>query len=321
MKANSMKTTLSLLLLTTAACGQVVDSTDPAGPADDQVALDEAPPLDPGEPPTTAKPIIATEAPRAATTQHSLFAMSFAQNSPLSHLVSPVEGTRIDIVEQKVVALTDEAIELVVELAPPTGRYDRVIVSDVIRRGNGEGIVEYVLCQSNGWATFDPKCNTTEPTSRETAGSGALTASQWRIRVVDDETGAQVGDCSTSGTSLTCQLPGRAGASYRVVTSAWGFEDLWDGTAIAETGFMGHYFTGAVLATPEHLCWDWWTNSAGTADYCRVRYDYDRFTSLDRARLELDPIAITVTANGVASTQASPALTWDGGNEDLPGVY
>lgn len=317
MKANSMKTTLSLLLLTTAACGQVVDDADPAGPADDQVALDEAPPLDQGEPPTIAQPtpVISTEAPRAAGTQYSLFSMSLAANSPISSLVSPVENERIDVVQQRFTTTSSDPIDLVVEVAPVTGTYYRAIVSGTSQQG--AWIEEYVPCPT---PMADPRCRLTAPTRVDVEESGVVTSSKWRVRVFDAETGDLVTSCTdSSANQLACQLPGREGASYRIVASAWGFEELWNGNDVDEHSYGSQSFTGTWLPQLEHQCFE--TAYLNGALYCFRRYQYFRFQALDQVRLDLDPVAITIRANGVTSTEMSPGLIWDGGNDAVLGLF
>jgi hypothetical protein len=55
--------------------------------------------------------------------------------------------------------------------------------------------------------------------------------------------------------------------------------------------------------------------------YCATRWEFTRFTAVDRARLDFDPITIRIVANGSATAMASSALTWDAGDDDLPGAY
>lgn len=320
MKANSIPTTLSLLLLTTAACGQVVGPDDPAGtpdPTSADAGVEDAPAEDAPDdsaPPPTPSPLV-VEAPAAATTPDSLFMMSFAADSMISSLVAPDERDRIDVLQQRFVTRTDQPIELVVEVMPPTGTYARTIVSDTIQ--GGLWIEEYVPCHVG---STDPRCSTTVPSAHVLPASGAIMASRWRLRVVDAETGAAIAGCVDSVPGrVTCQLPAREGASYRVVASAWGFEELWNGTAIEELRFGSTSYNGSFMPEPEYRCFE--TMWMSGVNYCTKRYHYGRFNALDKARLDLDPIATTVTANGIATTLTSPALTWDAGDDDLPGMY
>jgi len=303
------------LLLVTTACGAVVDPSEDPAPTPGGPTLEE-PPVDGHQPPTVPPPLL-IEAPRAATTPGSLFAMTFEAGSPIENLVSPLTTARYDVVEQKIVTISDQEVQLVVELAPPTGSYSRKLVTDAIRNGGTYG--DRVLCESNNIATYDPRCESAAPVARELPSSGPLTAAQWRLTVVDDVTGTPIAGCVASGANqLTCVLPGRAAASYRILASAAGFADLWDGSASFGSFVIdGTAFVGAPPQS-EWQCWDFPT--VGSAVYCGARWEFLRFTALDRARLDFDPITVRITANGSTAAMATPALIWDAGNDDVPGA-
>jgi len=305
----------ALFLATPTACGAVVDPSEDGAPTSGGPEVPE-PPAD-GHLPPAAPPALLIEAPRAATTPGSLFAMTFEVGAPIENLVSPLATARYDVVEQKLVAISDREIPLVVELAPPTGSYTRVLVSDAIK--NGGPRVEYVLCESNNVATFDPRCETATPAPREAPSTGLLTAAQWTLTLVDDVTGVPLPGCiSTRANQLGCVLPARAGASYRILASASGFADLWDGSAgFGAFAISGAGFVGAHAAQSDWQCSDWY--NSGSAFYCRVTNEYVRFTAIDRARLDFDPITVRITANAGSTAMATPALIWDAGNDDVPG--
>lgn len=309
------------LFLVTSACGVVVEPSEDPAPTPGGPTFEE-PPVglgddDEDEEPTMVPSPLLIEAPRAATTPGSLFAMSFAANSRIVDVVVPEQRSRIDVLEQKIVTATDEEVHLVLELAPPTGTYSRVLVSDAIQNGGTQA--DRVLCETNGFTTHDPRCEWATPASREQPSSGPITTSQWKLTVIDDVTRTPLAGCIDSGPNkLTCALPARAGASYRIMASAYGFADLWDGSA----GFgpyihVGVPFVGAFATQPEWQCWDFPTSGGNM--YCGARYEFVRFTAIDRARLDFDPITVRITANGSATAMATPALSWDPGNDDVPG--
>ncbi|MBA3452877.1 MAG: hypothetical protein H0T42_07290 [Deltaproteobacteria bacterium] len=306
------------LFMLAAACGVVVDpGEDPAPPSAGPTFEEPAVGREIDEPAVPSPLLI--DAPRAATTAGSLFAMTFAAGAPIGDILDPTERTRIDVIEQKFVTVTDQDIELSVELAPPTGSYTRTLVSDTLR--NGGTFTDHVLCESNNITTYDPRCETATPLARELPSFGPLTAARWKLTVVDDVTGVPLASCITPGTNtIRCVLPGRASASYRIIASAHGFADLWDGSAgFGPFAMAGIPFFGAFAPQSDWLCWDW--RVSGTSMWCAARYEYVRFTAIDRARLDFDPITVRITANGSALAMASPALSWDPGNDDLPGPY
>jgi len=320
MKLTNLAT--ALFLLSTTACGAVVEPTDDTT-GDDSTTPDthggQLPINGDGEePPMVTPPVLRIDAPMAATTMGSLFSMGFDNGSPIENVVVQEERTRIDIVEQTITTVRAEEIHLVVELAPPTGTYARTLVSDALKVGGTHA--DRVLCESNNIATYDPRCEAVTPAPRDMASAGAITTSKWKLTVLDAVTGVALGGCLDAGVNkVTCALPARADASYRVIASAHGFANLWDGNTSSGFGpfaLAGQSFVGG-FGPPEWQCWNFPTS--GSSVYCGARYEFYRFTALDRARLEFDPITIRITANGSTTALATPALIWDAGNDDVPG--
>jgi hypothetical protein len=312
---NLTNLTTALFLVTT-ACGVVVEPSDDPAPTPGGPTFDE-PPTDRGEDEPAPPSPLTIEAPRAAATPGSLFSMTFDSGARITEIVESTERTRIDVVEQKITTVSTEEVELVVELALPTGNYMRTLVSDTVR--NGVPYTDHVLCESNGYATYDSRCETADPVAREMPSTGALTASQWKLSVVDDATGTPVWTCTNPGPNkISCVLPARAGVSYRILASAHGFANLWDGSAnFGSYALAGVPYFGAPAPQSDWQCWDW--RVSGSSMWCAARYEFVRFTAIDRARLDFDPITVRITANGSATAMATPALTWDPGNDDVPG--
>jgi hypothetical protein len=311
--------TTALFFLATTACGAVVDPTDDAEPSPGEHALEEPPvngDLDEPTPPASLPFLI--EAPRAATSSDSLFTMTF-DNAPIDEVVQSAGRRRIDVVEQKIVTINASEIQLTIELAPPTGSYMRTLVSDTLR--NGGTYTDQVLCESNNIATYDPRCETAAPVAREMPSTGPITAASWTLTVFDEVTGFVVTSCiSPAANKLTCVLPPRASAGYRIIASADGFADLWDANASPAFGpyaAAGQSFFGGWAPQPDWQCWDW--RVSGSSMWCAARYEFVRFTAIDRARLDFDPITLRLSADGGTVAMATPALSWDPGNDDVPG--
>ncbi|HVK85320.1 MAG TPA: hypothetical protein VM513_14480 [Kofleriaceae bacterium] len=313
-------TTLKLLpLALLTACGAVASdpSSDDLG-APDRDTLDfEDVGVEPTlpEPPAPGSPLI-IDAPRAATTARSLFLSSVHDHDKVVSLVGGGAEPAVDVLEQRIVTTGAEPVTLELSIAPPSGTFSRVIASDAIQATYP--VVERVLCETGSIATFDPKCDRKTPQPASTSMSGAITAARWRLWVMDEATGASVEGCSAIGTQLACTLPGRAVATYRIVASVDSVAQLWGNatTAAGVRALAGKEFTGAT--EPQYQCWDW--EVSGTSLYCRTRYDFTRYTAIDHASIELDPLRVTITAGGVESTHESAALAWDGGDDDLPGA-
>lgn len=315
MKLSNLTTAL---LLVTSACGVVVEPGDPDSTPDGLTGAEPAVGLFDEEPAIpTEPPAIAIEAPHAAATPSSLFAISFDTGARLTEVIDFNERGRIDVVEQKITTVSAEEVELLVELAPPTGNYTRTLVSDTMR--NGGTYTDHIMCESFGNPTYDSRCETALPLPRDSTSAGAISASRWKLTVVDDATGTPVWSCTNPGPNkVSCLLPARAGVSYRILASAHGFANLWDGNPIFGTFAMGGIpYVGAPATQSDWQCWDWRVTT--NAMYCAARYEFVRFTAIDRARLEFDPITVRITANGAATEMATPALSWDPGNDDVPG--
>ena len=92
--------------------------------------------------------------------------------------------------------------------------------------------------------------------------------------------------------------------------------DLWTGPAPSLVTTSGQTFTG-VLRGDEYRCVV--TAVALGHELCKEADVYTRFIAIDSATMTFAPIDIAITAGGVTERQASPVLTWDAGNDDLPG--
>ncbi|MGE0549697.1 MAG: hypothetical protein AB7O24_28830 [Kofleriaceae bacterium] len=258
---------------------------------------------------------LAIEQPGIAQTERSLFSMSFSASDPIRNVIVKT-ASPVDVVEQRLVGLTDDEIFVAIELTPPAGTYRRELLNGT---DFGPDDDTPVLCSSNKVATFDPRCETVEPAVYVMPTEGEITASQWAMMLFDDETLEPITTCRIANSwRLDCQLSGGKDAAYRLLVFANGFEQLWDGSAgFAEQEINGTPFLGTIADQREWRCMSW--NDTGSSVYCTWNQEYVRFNGIDRLRLELEPIAVRITANGFATTSTTAALTWDSGNADLPG--
>jgi hypothetical protein len=311
------KLTQIVSLLAVAACGQVSGDDDPS-PEPPGTSHSEAGDLDfgidPAVPPAAESPFI-IDAPRAATTSTSLFKTTVRDHASVMALIGTGSQPLIDVIEQRIVTKKADPVAISIDIAPPAGDFARVISSDVFRAQYAT--LERTLCSTGNIATFDPKCETATPTRSSRPGNGALAAPRWRVWVMNEETGVEVSGCSAIGTHLECTLPGRAVVPYRIMASVDSLSELWGASGAPGVHTLeGATFTGA--RSTEYQCVDWETS--GVSDYCRLHWVWTRYTAIDRAGIELEPLRVTISAGDVTSSHDSPALTWDSGDADLPGA-
>jgi hypothetical protein len=270
----------------------------------DDPMIDAPPEQAPDQPDAATADPVRIEPPMAATTPRSLSAWTFAQDVAFSELVRSNPQFAVDVLEQRIVTQSDHELALSIVLIPPVGSYARQLVSD--------GFVSQYIEDGRSCSQLGPNC-LAPLTSTIFPASGPL-AARWRLTVVEDATNAPIDGCSSTEYRLDCTLPAGASAAYRVIVSTYGLEQLWDGTTNLQELYT---FTGAPLEN-EVRCIDP-NDPAGTA--CTRFNVIFRFKAMDRARLTFEPIEIAITADGRTLTSTSPALTWDAGDEDLPGPY
>ncbi len=326
-----MKATSSLLasLCALAACGNIVELADPATGDLDDNGIDSVDGIDrsigdgsggSNMPPRPPELPFLTEAPRAATSASSLFSVSFA-NAEIRNVIGETSAdARYDILEQRIITTTDEPISVTISIAAPTGVYSRTIATDTVK--NSPNVVgPTVLCADALYDYALPECNTAAPAKSASPTSGAISKARWKLALVNEATNSKVGSCVANGPfSITCALPGAAGVAYRVSLSADGFSELWNGAAgVSELVLEGKRFTG-VLGALEFQCDPSLYEIEGSRVYCYGHWVYNRFTAIDAASLSFEPMSVTISAAGATKEFATPALTWDPGNDDLPGA-
>jgi hypothetical protein len=318
MKLSSLSTTL--LLLST-ACGVVTEPKDPGTGSGDPT--DPADPgMDPADPegPEAQAPLV-IEAPHAATTPESLFTMTMIDNSPVIDLLRPSAGRRVDIVEQRIIQQTTDAVTLSVDLTRPTGMFKKTIVDDFVKIATGTVIVDCVEDDTN------PRCAQQLVDPADRAAEGSIATATWNLAVIDGLTGMPIPSCNATAGRLECLLPSRAATegprAFKLVVSATGLADLAATAADDVHSMSGLTFTGALPGTRAYVCDFMKVRIVGDIIYrhCTNWSEYTQMIALDHAQLELDPITVTVTSAGKVTALTTEALAWDSGDDDLPGAH
>ncbi|MDB4963471.1 MAG: hypothetical protein JWP01_3470 [Myxococcales bacterium] len=314
MKLSSLST--ALLVLAT-ACGTVVDPTGPGtGSGSDD-------PTDPGTDPDApeAEAPLMIEAPKAATTPESLFTMTMVGNSPVIDLLRPAAGRRVDIVEQRIIQKTTDAVTLTIDVTRPTGMFKKTVVDDFVKIGTGTVVIDCVEDDTN------PRCNEQLVDPADRAAEGPIATATWNLAVIDGLTGMPIPSCSAGTEHLECLLPSRAATegprAFKIVVSATGLTDLSATLADDVHSMAGLTFTGALPGTRAYVCDFMKVRTVGEVTYrnCLNWSEYAQMIALDHAELELDPITVTVSSAGKVTTLTTEALAWDSGDDDLPGAH
>ena len=324
----------SLVLLT--ACGNIIDPTNPTTDPTGDHGLDAIDGIDLGAgdgggsdggtgsdttPPPPMLPFV-IQAPQAATSVTSLFHSTFANSEIRDVVLSESAAARFAILEQHLVTKIDSPIEVTLSITPPAGTFARAVATDTVL-ANADVTLSHTLCGYNGIDYGEPVCNTVPPPKSISPASGAITAARYNVQLIDDANGEPVAGCIASGTfGLTCVLPARAGAAYTLRLSGDGFAQLWNGfSGLADTTLDGARMSGVIQAH-EFMCAPaaYYSDSFTHKDWCDAYYVYNRYTGIDAASLSFAPMTVTISAAGATEALTSPALTWDAGNDDLPGA-
>ncbi len=275
---------------------------------------------------TLAAPI---EVQQARPEPSGLASMSLVANSPISTLFA---GVDVPVFSQRYVHYTTEPVTLAIDLANPTGNFRKRVVDDYVVSSTG---ASGLLCHSDAdnFDSTDPECTQTPPLDPgDLVRSDVLASGAWTLTVIDEATGAAAAACTVSNLHATCQLPARgiteAAHAYRAVLSVRDVNDLAPSTAgpYAEITIGGLTFTGRTLDTQRRCAqFQEITKFGSTIITCKTYVEYTRIHALDQAKLAFDVVPFPITTGGAplsyvpAATQAVPPMTWDSGDDDLPG--
>ncbi|MBA3818587.1 MAG: hypothetical protein H0X17_06815 [Deltaproteobacteria bacterium] len=278
-------------------------------------------------------------APLAVEAAHAdpggLVAMTLLAGSPISQLLSAVRD--VPVFSQRFVQHTAEPVHAVIDLAQPTATYVKRIVDDFVVTASSSAAYP---CSDPAEPVTDPRCDDSpigDPA--DATGSGALASGRWTVAVLDELTGSAVDSCTIAGLVVTCAIPPRSAAqpprAYRTVLSVRDLRDL----APAASGPFGEHVVGGlgytgVAPRPTSRCN--LLKARVLADgslryFCAIHTDYTRIVALDHARVAFAPVAFRFQS---APTPALPPatlahvppdfavtapITWDAGDDDLPG--
>ena len=274
-----------------------------------------------------------------------LTSYSLITNSPVSRLLDP-SAAPTPVVQGVITQRTAEPVRLEVTLtAPSGGTYSLLPVSDTVDMGTAPVNID---CGTR-CATHDPDClphpvttpecqTNAPPDASDTVRSGTLNSGAWSVRIVDDA-GAAIACDTTSALVARCTIPARAeGApprTYRVVGSVRDLANLrpFGAGTYGEYTLTGLTYTGKPHTTAVR-CADLNAATAGSLIIvtCVSQRRYGLLEALDTPQVTFGPMALrprTSPAAGIAytvppATTASllfPTISWNGGNDDLPGPH
>lgn len=257
--------------------------------------------------------------------------MTFAASSPISQLFT---GAAVPVYVQRFAHHTAEPVELAIDVAKPTAKYERRAVDEFV---NAKTVTAAVTCSDYRGDLGEPLCNDTSPIPAGTAAlvAGTLTSGTWSLQVIDEATNAAATNCTVTALRATCQLPARAPTAasqrYRVVLAVAYLPELAPfgtaGGAIAEHTLAGQPFTGRILETLQRCAQYVEVTKVGqTVVSCIKATHYTRMQALDTARIAFDAVAFSLATAPSATLplvplapQGAPVYEWDAGDADLPG--
>ncbi len=254
-------------------------------------------------------------------TTPGLFGMSLPADSPVSDLAGYVT-MGANVVSQRVVQYTNEPIHVTIEGSLANLRIKRTYVDDYVPVATAPGSACGAGCAWNPPA--DPP---------ELVFDGAATSWALVPFLIDEATSSYV-------TTYPLVIPPRAANeaphAYRVALLLGQLSDLRVGAAMPNEVTLNNItYTGYAPSGPSYACSaKVFENRNGVLqEVCTQTTTYKRIVALDQARILMDnaivdlrtspsaAVPASVPANVPASTFAAGALTWDSGNDDLPGVH
>ena len=261
--------------------------------------------------------------------QGELFGMSLPADSPISQLIN--NGGQVGVLKQRIVQTTAEPITMTWSATTGDIQYTSTAFNDVVTESKNDGR----LCSAgaNVCTTSAAPTPSANPlaTTTGTIPSGRLFAA-----LRDESTGTIV----TQGSSLALMYtipargPSEAPHVYRVLViskqlSELQLPSLWDW--MQEHVLMGLTYTGLTPADRGSTCSYIVQTAFGSA--CQLRNYWWGVSALDHVTLAFAAlhasVGLSATTNGTpapasyvpAANLATSSLTWDSGNDDLPGPF
>jgi hypothetical protein len=271
-----------------------------------------------------AAPLL-VEAPTSSTLSGSLFSLSLPGDTPMASVINGNGNGVAKVADVRIVQQTTEPVNISVALSVPSMTYTARSVDDYVADGAGASVYP---CGTD-------RCTTTPPADPlDITRTGSLTG-VWSMYVIDEASGEVV---CVGEESVPCKIPGRGEAAaphaYRVVAGVGALEALRPPTQIVlDQVLQGFSFLGAILESRD-VCTSQRVriDASGNETYqCMTSIRYTRFMALDHAEVELTPASFTFSTITQAdrmgaplhhlatSTLSTPAMSWDSGDDDLPG--
>jgi len=267
-------------------------------------------------------------APAAGT--DSLFVMNLLADSPISTLLPNVWGGYVSprLAVQRIVQYSAEPV--VVEAAttqPATGTFSKSVVSGYVMTGTAYG----TICGSTTCVDNTPALATAIDSS------GSLTNMSRSTYVIDEVTGNVMPPFTASHIVIPGRGASEAPHAYTLVVTTNGIPELSPSSApaFAEYSLLGLAYTGTAPGATVNVCNGWFEKCTqyGCFTQCSGVTKYTPITALDKARIDLMPFAIdfrTAARDGLTAVAPPhipsdvfvvPAMSWDAGDDDLPGPY
>jgi hypothetical protein len=257
----------------------------------------------------------------------ALFGMSLPADSRLAPHLN-IGGIDIELVSQRIVQQTAEPVTLSWSATAGEIRYAKTAFYDYV----AETLPEGMLCShANACRTWAPA----PIASPLTTQSGVIPSNRLHVVVRDEVSGTIV--AQSASLSLTWQVPARASSqsprAYRIsVVSAPLFEllpaslDLWSSfPVVTNQTLQGKTYIGPDKTAAGSGCASVVETAFGLM--CAARTIYWNVSALDHAQLDIAGFAASMQIDGEppsytpTSNLTSGTLTWDSGDDDLPGAY
>ncbi len=285
----------------------------------------------------------------ASSDADALKTFTFLANSKVSPIMNAGEGVKVFM--GSIGHSTAEPVTIKFDIPKPSVGYTKTIVNDLVFYNWPDNILCKVTCPA-GSQTCEPYVSSNRRCSQDPVpldpqdhtSSGSLTSGTWNVKVYDGS--AEAAQCSVSGQTATCGLPGRiTGAPLRtlaVVVRASQLEQLKPGAGtVAEVDLADRIYTGLPSneADDQFRCYDMKLSSGGSGATHHTCVSFTRYLlmhAIDQLRLDISGPPMNVTTaipakDGFpASALAAPpyvpngkvngtGFIWDSGNDDLPG--
>lgn len=239
-------------------------------------------------------------------------------DSPISKLLT---GEGVTILGQWITQFADEPIVLSGTTTAITGTYQTSFLNGVVYWDVQDGFFscEYLDC-----------INPPPPAAVPVNVTGQLANAQRTMTVIDLETDQPLTPDTTGRFTIPARAAGMAAKHYVVFWSISNVTQLRP----ASTGTFAEYQAGGLTYTGTAPALRGPTCLAHTNGTCwRFALGGATISAIDSAKLAIDPITVTMMASvsetatphvpyhAAVASFVSEAITWDAGNDDLPGTY